>query len=288
MRANTSRKRSHEEEEESVFVSMTDMTVSFLFIVMVLLAFFASRYNNKNTVPRDEYEQAVQTRDNTIVDLRAEIALLKQVDPLEQYMSQAATARLNLLYQLRNNLKQSFPKLPVDVIPEEGTLRFQGEGLFTSNSYTLNEDKRKIVEALAKTLDSLLPCYTFSQNVGWNQSCNPSFAIIEAVQIEGHTDSKGEDVYNLNLSTNRAITTFTSMLAAAPDLVAHFNMRHQPVLSVAGYGKMRPVNPNNTPQNMAMNRRIDLRIIMHTPANAAEIENIRKRLIEPLKKSAPL
>ena len=258
MRANASRKRTHEEEEESVFVSMTDMTVSFLFIVMVLLAFFASRYNDKNTVPRDEYEQAVQTRDKTIVDLRAEIALLKQVDPLEQYMSQAAAARLNLLYQLRNNLKQSFPELPVDVIPEEGTLRFQGEGLFTSNSYTLSDDKRKIVEALAKTLDSLLPCYTFSQSVGWNKSCNPSFAIIEAVQIEGHTDSKGEDVYNLNLSTNRAITTFTSMLAAAPDLVAHFNMRNQPVLSVAGYGKMRPVKPNDTPQNMAMNRRIDL------------------------------
>ncbi len=39
MRANASRKRTHEEEEESVFVSMTDMTVSFLFIVMVLLAF---------------------------------------------------------------------------------------------------------------------------------------------------------------------------------------------------------------------------------------------------------
>lgn len=286
MRASASRKRSHEEEEESVFVSMTDMTVSFLFIVMVLLAFFASRYNDKNTVPRDEYEQAVQTRDNTIVDLRAEIALLKQVDPLEQYMSQAATARLSLLRKLRNNLKQSFPELPVEVIPEEGTLRFQGEGLFTSNSYTLSEDKRKIVEALAKTLDSLLPCYTFSQSVGWNKSCNPSFAIIEAVQIEGHTDSKGEDVYNLNLSTNRAITTFTSMLTAAPDLVAHFNMRNQPVLSVAGYGKMRPVQPNDTPQNMAMNRRIDLRIIMHTPANAAEIEDIRMRLFEPLRKSA--
>lgn len=284
MRANTSRKRSHEEEEESVFVSMTDMTVSFLFIVMVLLAFFASRYNDKNTVPRDEYEQAVQTRDKTIVDLRAQIALLEQADPLEQYMSQAATARLNLLRKLRNNLKQAFPELPVDVIPEEGTLRFQGEGLFTSNSYTLNEDKRKIVEALAKTLNSLLPCYTFSQNVGWDKNCNPSFAIIEAVQIEGHTDSKGEDVYNLNLSTNRAITTFTSMLAAAPDLVAHFNMRSQPVLSVAGYGKMRPVKPNDTPQNMAMNRRIDLRIIMHTPANAAEIEDIRKRLIASLKK----
>ncbi len=108
---------------------------------------------------------------------------------------------------------------------------------------------------------------------------------MKRLQIEVTPIPKGDDVYNLNLSTNRAITTFTSMLAAAPDLVAHFNMRSQPVLSVAGYGKMRPVKPNDTPQNMAMNRRIDLRIIMHTPANAAEIEDIRKRLFEPLRKS---
>lgn len=287
MRSSASRKRSNEEEEESVFVSMTDMTVSFLFIVMVLLAFFASRYNDKNTVPRDEYEHAVKTRDDTITELRTELALLKRVDPLEQYMSQAATARLNLLYQLRDNLKQSFPLLPVDVIPEEGTLRFQGEGLFVSNSYALSDDKRKIVEALAKTLNTMLPCYTFNRNTSWNKTCNPSFAIIEAVQIEGHTDAKGDDLYNLNLSTNRAITTFTSMLSAAPDLVTHFNMRQQPVLSVAGYGKMRPVRPNDTLLNMAMNRRIDLRIIMHTPANAAEIERIRKRLIKPLGKRVP-
>ncbi|WAT01015.1 hypothetical protein [Rouxiella chamberiensis] len=105
---------------------MTDMTVSFLFIVMVLLAFFASRYNDKNTVPRDEYETAVKTRDKTIEDLRAQIVELKKVDPLEQYMSQAAAARLSLLYKLRDSIKTAYPQLPVDVIPEEGTLRFQG------------------------------------------------------------------------------------------------------------------------------------------------------------------
>jgi len=31
---------------------MTDMTVSFLFIVILLLAFFASRYSNDDVVPR--------------------------------------------------------------------------------------------------------------------------------------------------------------------------------------------------------------------------------------------
>jgi hypothetical protein len=52
MRAASARKRRGEEEDESVFVSMTDMTVSFLFIVILLLAFFASRYSNDDVVPR--------------------------------------------------------------------------------------------------------------------------------------------------------------------------------------------------------------------------------------------
>ena len=44
MRAQGRRHRSHEEDEESAFVSMTDMTVGFLFVVMILLAFVASEF----------------------------------------------------------------------------------------------------------------------------------------------------------------------------------------------------------------------------------------------------
>ena len=282
MRASARRNRAHEGEEESAFVAMTDMTVSFLFIVMVLLAFFASRYNDKNTVPLEIHEVALAK----IVALEEELEKFKNMPPLELYLMQASVARLDLLNQLRDNLKKSFPLLPVEVIPEEGTLRFQGEGLFATNSATFSPDKQKIVEALAKTLDSLLPCYTLGQTKGAT-TCNPDGVVIESVQIEGHTDSSGDDVHNLNLSTNRAVTTFFSMLSAAPQLVERLNMRTQPVLSVAGYGKMRPVRENDSPQNMAMNRRIDLRIIMHTPANSEEIQKIRQQLIEPLKQSKP-
>lgn len=59
MRASSRRAERHEEEEESAFVSMTDMTVSFLFIVMILLAFFASQLHNKDTVPKSAYEEVV-------------------------------------------------------------------------------------------------------------------------------------------------------------------------------------------------------------------------------------
>ena len=45
----------------SVFVTMTDMTISFLLIVMILLAFFATQLSSKDTVPRQQYEATSPT-----------------------------------------------------------------------------------------------------------------------------------------------------------------------------------------------------------------------------------
>lgn len=50
------RGRRSEEDGESVFVSMTDLTVSFLFILLVLLAFFATQFQPEDMVPASEYE----------------------------------------------------------------------------------------------------------------------------------------------------------------------------------------------------------------------------------------
>ena len=50
------RRRHVEEEGESVFVSMTDLTVSFLFVILVLLAFFATQFKPEETVPRVEHD----------------------------------------------------------------------------------------------------------------------------------------------------------------------------------------------------------------------------------------
>lgn len=50
------RRRHVEEEGESVFVSMTDLTVSFLFVILILLAFFATQFKPEETVSRVEHD----------------------------------------------------------------------------------------------------------------------------------------------------------------------------------------------------------------------------------------
>jgi len=362
-----SRKTQHEEEEESAFVSMTDMTVSFLFIIILLLAFFASRYNETDNVPRKELiaerelrlkaeariqdlERQIELKETRIRELqelvkrlRAEIAdqiqeiarlkreleALKQqlqiqselrarireleelvkrleakievqtreiaelkkeieelrrkleiADPLEAYLASAALIRREILNRLKSQLKIDFPDLKVEVSEQSDALRFQGEGLFAKGKKDLRPDSIKIVTNVAKRLGEILPCYTLGPHTNWKPSCNSAGVVIEALQIEGHTDSDGKPSINIPLSTNRANSTFFAMIENERDLIGFKNLRNQPVLSVAGYGAMRPVASNETDSGKATNRRVDLRIIMYTPSRSEEIEKIRTALKE--------
>jgi chemotaxis protein MotB len=402
MRSATRRRR-EEEEGESVFVSMTDMTVSFLFIVMILLAFFASQFRDDDTVSRDRFERAIAERDDArrerddareerdaaraevealtaqlaaareriasleprvaelerqraraerardealaeierlreeisrletrlaalqgrlaevqrerdearaevarlrdelatreariaeleaevdrlqraIADLEAEIERLRdqESDPLEAYMREVAQTRRDLILErLRDAIKAEFPDLEVEISTVGDALRFKGEGWFATGQAALLPTVRPIVEAIAAKLDTLLPCYTLGPRSDFDTDCNPSFAVIEAVQVEGHTDSVGGDAYNMQLSASRGASTYAAMTEQLPQLVQHLNLEGQPVLSVAGYGEGRPVETNQTAGGRAENRRIDLRFIMVTPRSVAEIEEIRDSL----------
>ena len=310
MRAHV-RRRARESEEESVFVSMTDMTISFLIILMILLAFFASRFTDEEMVPRPdlvaeqlkaerlerqldelkrllaamvpreqlftEQRRALQLQHH-IDELKRQLAALRRPDPLEAYLRDVALSRKTALAELQRKIRVEFPDLDVVTSAENDALRFQGEGLFAHASDRLERNKLSIVERVAELLDELLPCYSVGPRSNHDLVCNPGYAVVEAVQIEGHTDAVGEDDYNMKLASNRAISTYAAMTNRAPRLFDHKNLRGEPGLSVAGYGENRPVADNETPQGRATNRRIDLRFIMYAPNQSEEIAGIREKL----------
>ena len=354
-------------EEESVFVTMTDMTISFLLIVMILLAFVAVLANDEDAVSREVHDEVVEQRNSAldqvsilseqlkialrerdrlqekvnallsrIEELEAELStvtlerdtamrelnLLRQQNEmyrdmiksltmeierlreelakameelellrenhLEQYMSQANTQRELLLKWLRDELhkrlkdKVDIPNLKVVISRETDALRFTGEGLFEKNSDELKGDKLKVVNIMGDLLDEVLVCHTLGDRAKRGPDCSVNGnAFVEAVQIEGHTDKDGEDDHNLKLSTRRAYETFFVIQDQAPGILDHRNVRDQPVMSVSGYGLMRPVDPDDTLAGKAANRRIDLRIIMYRPNTVKDVEKIR-RCVEDL------
>lgn len=72
------------------------------------------------------------------------------------------------------------------------------------------------------------------------------------IEISGHTDSDGADELNQRLSERRA-------QAVAEAIVASGIPNAQ--LTVAGYGEARPVAPNDTAKNKALNRRIEFQVV---------------------------
>ncbi len=72
------------------------------------------------------------------------------------------------------------------------------------------------------------------------------------LEISGHTDSIGTDMYNQRLSEQRANSAKKALIAAgvAPDAVV-----------VIGEGELKPIADNNTSEGRAMNRRIEMIMI---------------------------
>ena len=67
------------------------------------------------------------------------------------------------------------------------------------------------------------------------------------IEVQGHTDNKGSPVYNKSLSERRAAAVKKYLIehgVEAGRLISH------------GYGMERPVVPNDTDQNRALNRRV--------------------------------
>jgi outer membrane protein OmpA-like peptidoglycan-associated protein len=71
------------------------------------------------------------------------------------------------------------------------------------------------------------------------------------IEIAGHTDSEGEPERNQNLSRRRAqaVTTYLTGTGVGADR-----------LNAIGYGDLRPIAPNDTPENRARNRRIEFTV----------------------------
>jgi outer membrane protein OmpA-like peptidoglycan-associated protein len=69
------------------------------------------------------------------------------------------------------------------------------------------------------------------------------------VKIFGHTDADGDDAKNLDLSKRRAASV-------KAELVKTFGVKASQ-METDGLGETKPVAPNDTPVNKALNRRVE-------------------------------
>ncbi|HCW07948.1 MAG TPA: hypothetical protein DGG95_11365 [Cytophagales bacterium] len=73
-----------------------------------------------------------------------------------------------------------------------------------------------------------------------------------SVEIAGHTDSKGSDEYNLNLSQGRSQSVVDYLKSQGID---------ESRLQAHGYGETKPIDTNDTDEGRANNRRVEFTIL---------------------------
>ncbi|MGB7478484.1 MAG: OmpA family protein, partial [Polyangiales bacterium] len=83
---------------------------------------------------------------------------------------------------------------------------------------------------------------------------------LELVEVQGHTDNRGDRALNMRLSQQRAesVRRWLTQHGVEPDR-----------LTAKGYGPTRPLAPNITQQNRARNRRVQFRIVRRAQLTAA-------------------
>ncbi|HBO46437.1 MAG TPA: flagellar motor protein MotB, partial [Planctomycetaceae bacterium] len=88
------------------------------------------------------------------------------------------------------------------------------------------------MQKIATVLSEEIGCFT-AGNSAMTEGCNPHAVAIDAIQIEGHTDSDGSDINNMGLGARRGASIYNVMISARQDLLDFRNLQGQPVLSVA-------------------------------------------------------
>jgi outer membrane protein OmpA-like peptidoglycan-associated protein len=79
---------------------------------------------------------------------------------------------------------------------------------------------------------------------------------IRRLSVEGHTDSQGDDAFNLDLSQRRANNLVKYLIEQGIE-----PSRLEPV----GFGETRPIHSNQTARGRASNRRVEFRIVDPAP-----------------------
>jgi outer membrane protein OmpA-like peptidoglycan-associated protein len=127
--------------------------------------------------------------------------------------------------------------------------------LFTSISAIL-ETRREARGLIVNLSDVLFDFNQASLKPGAREKLSKLAGILMAypgtfhMEIEGHTDAIGSQDYNQKLSEDRAQTVNEYLLRAG--------VRPDRIVAVRGFGKLKPVTTNDTPEGRQMNRRVEL------------------------------
>ncbi len=188
----------------------------------------------------------------------------KELGDMRTQIQAVAVIRLSILERVKDTIEDELKKADIAggdqvFIGENGNIILNNTLLFESNSSTIGGDGKVLVGELSQVFENILDDQTIRD-------------YIDAIQIEGHTDTVNTSVYNRRLSTDRANSVVNYMFSFDTDLEA----KYASYFVSSGYSEYRPLVEGDDKESRAQNRRIEISIILKD----SNIQNIIDTYLE--------
>ena len=208
-----------------------------------ILATVQIRLDEKNA--ELENTQFVLAQQQATINSQAQYVAEAQVEleKMHGQMEMIVGVRREVLDQIKASIDSVSGNSSRASIGENGSIILNDAVFFDTNKADLKPEALGVLDQLVVVFSRFL-------------SDPENSKYIDSIIISGHTDSDGSDEINRTLSTQRANSVLNYMLTET------MLTPYRDYFCAAGYGESRPIAPNDSKENKALNRRIEISITL--------------------------
>ena len=221
-------------------------------------------YNNKVLILSNQLtnkEQTLKLKDEKLLKLLQAIedketqydALVAKLQAQKAKIKSLTGIKIKVIAELKRSLKG---KVTID--PNSGSLRLSSNILFDKESAKLKNSAKKELK------------YVFINYIGALTANKNIKSQIDRIIIEGHTDSDGSYLYNLNLSQKRAYAVMNYLLTLKFTKKNHL----KPLLVASGRSYLDPIRDKHGREIKSASRRIEIKFRLKNDDAMQEIDKI--------------
>ncbi len=199
----------------------------------------------------DKTQNALALSEQEIENQKAIIQLSnEELQSLRLRLQSIAFLRLDILQKVKESVEKELGRYnekgqELVSIGDNANIIINESMVFAFNSYKLKPEAKELLTQLSRAFERVLEDSDVREN-------------IDAISIEGHTDSKGDSSYNRELSARRATEVVNYMFSTNPNL----EIKYGEYFAANGFSEFRPINTGSDEGSMSENRRIEISIIV--------------------------
>lgn len=207
-------------------------------------------FEEKSRLLNDEMKVMSEKLKNTI---KEHDLISKDLESTKEKIKSFTGIKVKVISLLKKELGKS-----VQIDPKNGTLRLSSNILFDEGEFVLKDSAKNALKNAV---------YDYFKIILQNKEINKH---IDKITIEGHTNTKGTFLYNLELSQKRAFSVMDFLLSLNFE-----NKENLKKLIVAsGRSFLDPINDENGIEDKNASRRIEIKFSLKNEEAIKEIANI--------------